>query len=101
MLSNYPPGVTGREPEITGDYPCGFCGGFGTDFHGSETSVTVFHRDGRFKTFDNTDAAEAYAGPDDEVVVDEHPTGEACCVPCKGTGREPEDVTVVDEGGDD
>lgn len=25
-MSNYPPGVTGREPEITGDWPCPVCG---------------------------------------------------------------------------
>ncbi len=26
---NYPPGVTGNEPELTGEWPCGFCGGEG------------------------------------------------------------------------
>lgn len=87
-LSNYPPGVTGNEPHLTGEHPCGHCGGFGVDFHDTETSVTVYKYDGTFKTFDNTDDAEAYAGPGDEIVVDEHPTGEACCVPCKGTGVE-------------
>jgi RNA polymerase subunit RPABC4/transcription elongation factor Spt4 len=25
-LSNYPPGVTGNEPQITGEYPCADCG---------------------------------------------------------------------------
>ena len=28
-LSNYPPGVTGNEPEITGEWPCTYCGGTG------------------------------------------------------------------------
>lgn len=28
-MSNYPPGVTGNEPEITGEYPCTSCGGAG------------------------------------------------------------------------
>lgn len=28
-LSNLPPGVTGREPEITGDWPCEDCFGMG------------------------------------------------------------------------
>jgi hypothetical protein len=28
-MSNYPPGVTGNEPQITGEYPCGYCGGYG------------------------------------------------------------------------
>lgn len=27
----YPPGVTGREPEITGEWPCHDCGGCGYD----------------------------------------------------------------------
>ena len=26
---NYPPGVTGNEPEITGEWPCQECGGEG------------------------------------------------------------------------
>jgi hypothetical protein len=26
MKSNYPPGVTGNEPQITGEHPCGHCG---------------------------------------------------------------------------
>lgn len=26
MKSNYPPGVTGNEPQITGEYPCEHCG---------------------------------------------------------------------------
>jgi DnaJ-class molecular chaperone len=25
-LSNYPPGVSGNEPQITGEYPCAHCG---------------------------------------------------------------------------
>lgn len=25
-LSNYPPGVTGNEPQITGEWPCADCG---------------------------------------------------------------------------
>ncbi len=25
-LSNYPPGVTGNEPELTGEWPCVECG---------------------------------------------------------------------------
>lgn len=25
-LSNYPPGVTGREPQLTGEWPCAACG---------------------------------------------------------------------------
>lgn len=28
-LSNYPPGVTGNEPQITGEWPCDLCGGCG------------------------------------------------------------------------
>lgn len=28
-MSNYPPGVTGNEPQITGEWPCGYCGGTG------------------------------------------------------------------------
>jgi hypothetical protein len=28
-MSNYPPGVTGNEPEITGEWPCRACGGEG------------------------------------------------------------------------
>ncbi len=28
---NYPPGVTGFEPELTGEWPCGECGGKGYD----------------------------------------------------------------------
>lgn len=28
---NYPPGVTGSEPEITGEWPCPKCGGEGGD----------------------------------------------------------------------
>jgi len=28
---NYPPGVTGFEPQITGEWPCGECGGRGYD----------------------------------------------------------------------
>lgn len=31
-MSNYPPGVTGNEPHLTGDYPCAACGGVGGDF---------------------------------------------------------------------
>lgn len=30
-MSNYPPGVTGNEPQITGEYPCDLCGGCGYD----------------------------------------------------------------------
>jgi hypothetical protein len=26
-MSNYPPGVTGNEPQITGEWPCAACGG--------------------------------------------------------------------------
>lgn len=29
MPSNYPTGVTGNEPQITGEYPCYTCGGSG------------------------------------------------------------------------
>lgn len=29
--SNYPPGVSGNEPEITGDWPCTNCDGDGTE----------------------------------------------------------------------
>jgi len=28
---NYPPGVTGNEPQITGEWPCEECGGQGWD----------------------------------------------------------------------
>ena len=28
MNSNYPPGVTGNEPQISGEWPCIECGGF-------------------------------------------------------------------------
>jgi hypothetical protein len=28
-MSNYPPGVTGNEPQITGEWPCDDCGGRG------------------------------------------------------------------------
>lgn len=28
---HYPPGVTGLEPQISGDYPCSRCGGDGCD----------------------------------------------------------------------
>lgn len=28
---DYPPGVTGREPAISGEYPCEECGGDGYD----------------------------------------------------------------------
>jgi DnaJ-class molecular chaperone len=28
-MSNYPPGVTGNEPQITGEWPCAFCDGAG------------------------------------------------------------------------
>lgn len=28
-MSNYPPGVTGNEPQITGEWPCSYCGGEG------------------------------------------------------------------------
>lgn len=28
-MSNYPPGVTGNEPELTGNWPCVVCGGEG------------------------------------------------------------------------
>ncbi len=31
MSSNYPPGVTGNEPELTGEWPCDECGGRGYD----------------------------------------------------------------------
>ncbi len=31
-MSNYPPGVTGNEPQITGEWPCPQCGGAGGDF---------------------------------------------------------------------
>jgi len=31
-LSNYPPGVTGNEPHLTGEYPCSECDGAGGDF---------------------------------------------------------------------
>jgi hypothetical protein len=27
-MSNYPPGVSGNEPEITGEWPCPLCGGY-------------------------------------------------------------------------
>lgn len=30
-MSNYPPGVTGNEPQITGEWPCDVCGGYGYD----------------------------------------------------------------------
>jgi hypothetical protein len=30
-MSNYPPGVTGNEPQITGEWPCRVCGGYGYD----------------------------------------------------------------------
>jgi hypothetical protein len=30
-MSNYPPGVTGNEPQITGEWPCQVCGGWGFD----------------------------------------------------------------------
>lgn len=30
-MSNYPPGVTGNEPQITGEWPCDVCGGCGYD----------------------------------------------------------------------
>lgn len=30
-MSNYPPGVTGNEPQITGEWPCDVCGGMGYD----------------------------------------------------------------------
>jgi len=30
-MSNYPPGVTGNEPEITGEWPCSECDGVGHD----------------------------------------------------------------------
>ena len=30
-MSNYPPGVTGNEPQITGIWPCRVCGGAGYD----------------------------------------------------------------------
>jgi DnaJ-class molecular chaperone len=30
-MSNYPPGVTGNEPQITGEWPCDMCGGMGYD----------------------------------------------------------------------
>lgn len=30
-MSNYPPGVTGNEPQITGEWPCDECGGRGYD----------------------------------------------------------------------
>jgi len=30
-MSNYPPGVSGNEPEITGIWPCRLCGGAGYD----------------------------------------------------------------------
>lgn len=29
--SNYPPGVSGNEPHITGEWPCVACGGYGYD----------------------------------------------------------------------
>lgn len=93
-LSNLPPGVSGNEWQITGEHPCGFCGGFGIDFHGHETKATVFRRDGTFKVFDSYDEARDFASDGDEIVVDEWPTGEACCVPCRGTGREPEEHVV-------
>jgi DnaJ-class molecular chaperone len=28
-MSNYPPGVTGNEPQITGEWPCDECDGMG------------------------------------------------------------------------
>ena len=28
-MSNYPPGVTGNEPQITGEWPCDHCDGAG------------------------------------------------------------------------
>jgi len=30
-MSNYPPGVTGNEPELTGEWPCVDCDGQGCD----------------------------------------------------------------------
>lgn len=30
-MSSYPPGVSGNEPHMTGDYPCSSCGGTGGD----------------------------------------------------------------------
>lgn len=30
-MSNYPPGVSGNEPEITGEWPCRVCDGAGHD----------------------------------------------------------------------
>lgn len=30
-MSNYPPGVTGNEPQITGEWPCSECDGAGGD----------------------------------------------------------------------
>ena len=30
-MHNYPPGVTGNEPQLTGDWPCPACEGFGSD----------------------------------------------------------------------
>jgi len=30
-VSNYPPGVTGNEPQITGEWPCYYCDGSGLE----------------------------------------------------------------------
>lgn len=35
-MSNYPPGVTGNEPHLTGEWPCIGCGGSGGDRYEAE-----------------------------------------------------------------
>lgn len=87
----YPPGVSGNEPEITGDWPCPVCRGFGRDFFGEEPFWTVFKWDGTCRSFESKEEADSYAREGDEVVEDSSPTGEACCVACRGTGRAPEE----------
>ena len=34
--SNYPPGVTGNEPELTGEWPCAHCGATLPEEHDGE-----------------------------------------------------------------
>lgn len=40
-MSNYPPGVTGNEPQITGEWPCRACGGEG-GFRDEETPSSCY-----------------------------------------------------------
>lgn len=40
-MSNYPPGVTGNEPQITGEWPCRVCGGEG-GFRDEDGAVSCF-----------------------------------------------------------